>query len=472
MKSIFKTMIGGLMAVCALVSCVDDAVEPLTGKYTEPVLYDFDAVVSHSEEKQENRRLFAVQFTNAEGGELSVTFVGDTYYLHTAAFTAAVDTAAKKGNYILGKEYTSFKKSDTDASVAVENGTLNVTKDGDNYTVNGFLWLADADVVEVNCVGTIVYEPDPEPMALVNLLSATNNLPNGTNTVTVQFATSDVACSYDPATWSMVYTGTGNYLAIDFYSTDGTLQPGTYTPADAASASAGNYVKGYDTTVDWGWGPMEMKNWGTCWWTVDDGATSGVHVETGDIVVEKNGTAYTITLNNGEVFAQYKGKIETLDPDGGELVPVVMERVHSASSNNGTFTLKLAKGDFTVTQPDYTTTFEEQYAGEGNILSLDILTASGTLEPGVFTIADHESATVGQFVAGYDTTVDWGWGPMEMTNWGSCWFTVEAPKLAGAHIAAGTVTIEAADAGYAVTFEGALEDGTEMKVVYTGAIEL
>lgn len=482
-----------MWVVLLVLTACNDGLDDLTGKYPTPESYTFNTVASSSVEKQDALRLFAVRFTNASGDELSITFVGSSYYLQAAAFSEATATEAKSGNYILGANYTSFKKVGASSAVAVDNGTLTVTKDGDNYTISGVLWMADNSVIEVSCTGTIVYEADAnaEPIALTKVLGTLYNyyyyqMP----TVTVQLGTADVDASYDAATYSMVYTGTGNYLAIDFYTPDGYLYPGTYTPADAASVAEGNYVKGYDTTYDWGGGTVDLTNLSTCWWTVDNGTTSGVHIETGDIVVEKNDNIYTITLNNGDIYAKFTGEIAGVTPpstddddddegdDSGssEGGSYTMDKVYYAVAANGTTTLKFSK-DVTVTLADYQTTWTDSYVGDGVILSLDLKTSTGTsLEAGTYTIADNTTATTGNFIAGYDTTMEYGGVSYPQYNWGSCWFTVTSGTLTGKHIKTGTVVIATAESGsgYTITFDGTLDDtnSTAIKASYTGEINV
>lgn len=144
----------------------------------------------------------------------------------------------------------------------------------------------------------------------------------------------------------------GNYLALDLYSADGYLHKGTYTPCtEGGVIGEGQFGIGYDTTVDWGWGPMEMKDWGTCWWTVTDGtitagtyqacttggtvgegefgigydgqwgasgttwytvsggAASGTYITDGSVTVEVDGDTYTIIIESSIINAKYVGTL-------------------------------------------------------------------------------------------------------------------------------------------------------------------
>ena len=57
------------------------------------------------------------------------------------------------------------------------------------------------------------------------------------------------------------------------------------------------------------WG-TQFFNWGTCWWTVTDGATSAQKVLDGTVTVSLDGGNYTVALQSSTVNARYVGPIE------------------------------------------------------------------------------------------------------------------------------------------------------------------
>ena len=57
------------------------------------------------------------------------------------------------------------------------------------------------------------------------------------------------------------------------------------------------------------WG-TQFFNWGTCWWTVTDGATSAQKVLDGTVTVSLDGGNYTVVLQSSTVNARYVGPIE------------------------------------------------------------------------------------------------------------------------------------------------------------------
>lgn len=164
--------------------------------------------------------------------------------------------------------------------------------------------------MEIRSAVSLVYEPDPEPVILSTVLSATSNLANGINSVTMQLAQDGIYSEMDMTTFQTIWYGEGNYLSIDLYSADGFLHEGTYTAnSEGGVIGEGQFGIGYDTTVDWGWGPMEMKDWGTCWWTVNDGVTSAEKILDGTLTVEVDGETYTITIESSTVNARYIGNL-------------------------------------------------------------------------------------------------------------------------------------------------------------------
>lgn len=312
MKNICKYI--PLLLITLFCGCTVDAIDPLTGKYPVPVEYTLDKLESQSVSTLTNSRyLFALTLTD-DNNTLYLEMVGDVYYLPGQTYTLYVkgtepDADEYGGTGTFAHSY--FTAADGSANqTAIVSGSLNVEKQEDNYTLSGALTLENGTVIRVQSAFTAIYEKPKLPLVtLTKVLGVTNNVPNGTNTITLQLGTDGVTAT--PGAFGTTYQGTGNYLAVDFYSEDGTLAPGTYTPADNGSVAAGNYVKGYDPGDIFGMG-ISFTNWGTCWWTVTDGATSGVHIDQGDISVEKSGSTYTITLENDRINILFSGEINGL----------------------------------------------------------------------------------------------------------------------------------------------------------------
>lgn len=440
MKLLYKilTAAAGLLA---LSSCVEDAITPLTGKYEKPAAYELNTLKSQSVEKGDKTRTFTVEVSDGNA-TLNMVFVGDKYFLADGSYTPSPADQAKKNMYIVGNGGTTFN------NIPVESGSIKVTQGTGSYTFSGILWLADESIVDFKSNVALAYEPDPEPVKLTQVISATSNVANGTNSVTINLGTSDISSTMDPNTWQTVWTGEGNYLAVDFYSADGYLHPGTYKPSAAGGVIAeGEYGIGWDPGDLWGIG-MVFENWGTCWWTVSNGTTTAEKISSGDIIVEKSGSKYTITYNHNGLWMTFSGKIEAVDPDGtsgdtGDIDDteyVELTTLLSATVNQGLLTINMAQeGISSTTDPN---TWQTIWEGEGNYLATDIYSADGKLYTGEYkACAEGGAVGEGEFGIGYDTTVDWGWGPMEMKDWGTCWWTVADNATTAEKVLDGTITV-------------------------------
>lgn len=440
MKLLYKilTAAAGLLA---LSSCVEDAITPLTGKYEKPAAYELNTLKSQSVEKGDKTRTFTVEVSDGNA-TLNMVFVGDKYFLADGSYTPSPADQAKKNMYIVGNGGTTFN------NIPVESGSIKVTQGTGSYTFSGILWLADESIVDFKSNVALAYEPDPEPVKLTQVISATSNVANGTNSVTINLGTSDISSTMDPNTWQTVWTGEGNYLAVDFYSADGYLHPGTYKPSAAGGVIAeGEYGIGWDPGDLWGIG-MVFENWGTCWWTVSNGTTTAEKISSGDIIVEKSGSKYTITYNHNGLWMTFSGKIEAVNPDGtsgdtGDIDDteyVELTTLLSATVNQGLLTINMAQeGISSTTDPN---TWQTIWEGEGNYLATDIYSADGKLYTGEYkACAEGGAVGEGEFGIGYDTTVDWGWGPMEMKDWGTCWWTVADNATTAEKVLDGTITV-------------------------------
>ena len=202
------------------------------------------------------------------------------------------------------------------AAGKVTDGTVEVLVEGANLViklkstlVNARFTYPVADYpIEVVNLGGGAEEPEFEGTELSVLLSATSNVANGTNSVTINLAEEGISSTTDPATWQTAWEGEGHYLALDVYSADGKLAPGTYTACATGGAIAeGEFGIGWDPGDLWGIG-MVFENWGTCWWAVADGAAvAEAKVLDGTLTVAVDGDVYTITLESSAVNARYVG---------------------------------------------------------------------------------------------------------------------------------------------------------------------
>ena len=451
---LFYKIFAAAASILALSSCVESAIEDMTGKYEKPVVYEMNNLVSQSVEKGDKTRTFTVEI-GGDNATLTMKMVGDKYYLAEGAYTPATADQAKKNTYIVGNGGTTFN------NIPVEGGSIKVTPGEGTYTFGGILWLADESVIEVKSTVALVYEADPEPVKLTTLLSATSNVASGTNSLTINLGTDGISSTTDPTTWQTVWTGTGNYLALDIYSEDGYLHEGTYTAcATGGAINAGEFGIGWDPGDLWGIG-MVFENWGTCWWDVANGAAViNQKVTEGTVTVTRKGSKWVIELVSGEgkgmLWTKFEGAIEAVtDPalGGGGNVDdtdyVELTNLLSATSNvaNGTMSITMNLGTDGISSTTDPNTWQTVWEGEGNYLGLDIYSEDGKLYTGTYNAGTTGGViNAGEFGIGWDPGDLWGIG-MVFENWGTCWWNVAG----GAAVAAGKVT----DGTVQVLVEGA-----------------
>lgn len=444
MKLIYK-LFAVAASILALSSCVESAIGPMTGKYEKPVVYEMNTLASQSVEKGDKYRTFTVELSG-DNASMTLKMVSDKYFLADGSYTPAPADQAKKNTYIVGNGGTTFN------NIPVETGSIKVAQGEGTYSFAGMLWLADESVIEIKSTVALVYEADPEPIRLTTLLSATSNVASGTKSLTINLGTDGISSTTDPATWQTVWTGTGNYLALDIYSADGYLHEGTYTASAAGGTiNEGEFGIGWDPGDIWNIG-IAFENWGTCWWDVASGAaTINQKVTEGSVTVTRKGSKWVIELVSGEgksmLWTKFEGAIDALtDPalGGGGNVDdtdyVELTKLLSATKNQGLLTINMAQdGISSTTDPN---TWQTTWEGEGNYLAADIYSADGKLYTGEYkACAVGGTVGEGEFGIGYDTTVDWGWGPMEMKDWGTCWWTVADGATSAVKILDGTMTV-------------------------------
>ena len=240
----------------------------------------------------------------------AISLMSTIYNIETSEFSgeSATDVLYYIDEDIYGQEYVTV-------SVAIMpqayGGILNIYTGKQSESLLRTVIVPESGLQAGKVYTLTVGDSDDLPQ-LTKVESAVSNLQSGINSVTLNLSDGKWYSELDVNTWQTTYYGKGNYLAVDFYSEDGYLAPGIYRPsAVGGTINPGEYGIGYDPGDKWGIG-FYFTDWGTCWWTVDQDAypqTSAQKITSGDIVVELQGTIYTITVDNGEVKAKFVGEI-------------------------------------------------------------------------------------------------------------------------------------------------------------------
>ena len=104
---LFNRILAAAVGIMALSSCMEDAIEPLEGKYPAPVTYELNTLKSQSIEKGEKTRTITLELANEEA-TLLVKFVSDKYYIHSVSHTPVTADQAKNKSYIVGNGGSTF----------------------------------------------------------------------------------------------------------------------------------------------------------------------------------------------------------------------------------------------------------------------------------------------------------------------------------------------------------------------------
>ena len=266
-----------LGAALMWVSCTKEGptgVNTISDLYTVPAGAVEMAAPTATSTWSTDRRYFELTF----GNDLTTTLVG-------------YDALLAPGQYVLGADEIGkaiLAKTKVGGQPAKE-GFITVGKRDAEYQIS-----AQVDGKFLFWKGTLPFKADPAPTALTVLQQATKS----DGLVTVQLATDGISQEYvdmGDNNWVAVWKGEGKYLAIDLYSADGYLSDGTYVAsAQGGVVNPGEFGRGWDPGDLWGIG-MEFTDWGTCLWTVKDGAATAAKITGGIITVTSEDV-------NGEVI--------------------------------------------------------------------------------------------------------------------------------------------------------------------------
>ena len=310
MKLKLATILFAASVMASITSCEEKnlgeaQLPPLAG---EIVLTD---VLGTSGSRVSPNYVLGVELGNSSGAVLEAKFASPAPSLQPGVYTEASASYATAGNYITGADGTTLTLNGEKHLVTA--GTINLNAVDGTYTLKGIVKLSNGENYSISWTGSgLAWEGLPQLKTLNTVLSAQSNLASGQNSITLNLSDGNFTSELDMTTYQTVYKGAGNYLAIDLYSEDGYLAAGTYKPsAQGGAINKGEYGIGWDPGDIYGIG-MVFENWGTCWWTVNETATPQTSAEkilTGDITVALNGTVYTITVDNGDLYAQFVGEI-------------------------------------------------------------------------------------------------------------------------------------------------------------------
>lgn len=327
MKKITGLLIIGLSLVLSCTKESASSVNKIEDLYTVPAdAVTMPALSAAKSTWSLDRRYFDLSF----GGVLSTRLVG-------------YDALLASGQYVLGADEIgkAVLAKTTLNGVAAQEGFITVNSKDGNYIIT-----AQIDGGVFSWSGPLPFVADPAPLALSTVLQAQSNKGNGVNSLTMQLASnSEIHQEFDMQTYQNVWVGEGKYLALDIYSEDGYLHEGSYKACTVGGTiNAGEFGVGYDTTMQFGEQVYEMKDWGTCLWTVANGAATAEKITSGIINVTsreetvegKDVTIWTISWGvNYPVEVLFDGAIPALTKPKKPAGPVVPDYLYTEEITAG-----------------------------------------------------------------------------------------------------------------------------------------
>ena len=398
MKKISSLLVFGL---ALLLSCEKEGpttVNEITDLYTAPAGAKEMTFTGGESTWSTDRRYFDLKFS-----DLTTTLVG-------------YDALLAPGLYMLGGD-------EIGKAIAAKTKVGGQTPSEGWITVNNrdgkYQFTAQFGDQVYFWAGSLPFQADPAPLDLTVLQQASAN--KDSKLVTLQLATEGISQGYDE-NWQQVWTGEGKYLAIDLYSEDGYLHDGLYrASAQGGVVNSGEFGIGYDAVVDWGWGPMEMKDWGTCLWTVSGGKATAEKITSGLVNVAsreekvdgKDVTIWTITWGaEYPVEVVFEGAVPTLTkpkrPDG----PVALDYTYTIGDPMDCST---QAGDVVAGVKKYPFNFVDAAGEQVAYLEFILVDGAADVVPGDYVSTEYAHEP-GQLANGY--FMDFGdWGTFSGGSW-------------------------------------------------------
>jgi hypothetical protein len=279
MRTMFRFLFGLLLPALLLVSCEQEAIDPLSGIYTSPEQYDFSVLSSQNRVKEGNLYRFTLNLTDDAANTLNMKLVANDYILPSSDFTPSTKNA--KNTYLTGSN------GSTCNGKAIIGGTVSVALQDSNYTLNGILYLADETVVKMQAAFTFNFLPDPyQPSYTYSDETETPALGGAQGNVPIEGSTKHKLS---------IYADDELCAFLEVVAEAGAPSlSGTYTIKDGLDA-IGQIGNGYYLDWSW-WGGAGVLEGGSYY--LDAGEKFFIREGEGNISISDNLGALNITGNN------------------------------------------------------------------------------------------------------------------------------------------------------------------------------
>ena len=184
-------------------------------------------------------------------------------------------------------------------------GEVIVTKTGSTYDIE---YKDDASDIWVAYTGPIE-ALDYEVVEYVSLTQAVQMTFNGANAVTLRLASEGIEATWVEAQQYYMFSGTGNHVALEIYSTDGKLAAGSYKAcAIPGMVGEGEFGTGFEYNYEYAPGMFWPIDMGSTWFSLGDEETK-TYITDGLVTVSYEGDVCTITLESSAANAKFVGKL-------------------------------------------------------------------------------------------------------------------------------------------------------------------
>jgi hypothetical protein len=437
MKNIYKLLV--LAMIVSFTACNEDTIEDLTGKYPPPTDYALTNLFAQQTQKLECKRIFTLKIATGgitatfneqtfsyvytgTGSYISIDFVGRNYFLEPGAYNVAPESTARTGNYIegydtemFGMQFTNWGtcffdvNSGTETGVKVTDGTLNVAKNGENYSILGTLALDNGEFIHVNYSGIIIYEEDPPVMTY-------------SVEVTAPYMWTPDGMTFNPVEGSQLnkVTVKSDGTAVAYFEIVTEENPASYSgtyPVKAVNSLERAICQGQYLDLAWfgmsGIPPIESGSY-----LIDE---SKLFIRNGNVTITDNNGVLSFAISDlGIQDIATQGQFGTLPApvsidykdatrDGGASGGGTHTNLFAASAldlsmfglSGFTVTLKVATPNLTINTEAGPMGITYTYAGSGQYISFDFSRDAGTLPAGVYNVVDHNAAQVNDCLDGY-----------------------------------------------------------------------
>lgn len=446
-----------ITAATMLVSCQEETLDPLTGKYAPPEVANLTVLDSQTRDKDGSLFVFSVNLKDEASNTLKMILYAADYSLPASDYTPSATAVSK--TYLTGSNGSAYN------GVQISSGTISIALSGSNYTLEGILYLADETVVKMTGAFSVVYEYIPlytysettETPALGGAYGSTPIAGTTKHKITV-YSDGVMSGYYEVVTASTATSLSGTYAVKGTLDAEGQAAQGIY--------------------FDWSWYGWSGITMAGCYY-LKNGDKQFIR-ETGNITIVDNGSTLSITGNDLKILdlptlISSKGATTQNLADAGKvkvedaskaLANVVSAKATDLSGyglNYFVIDIKIPTSGVTATYNSSTWSWD--YTGSGNLITLEFKRSDASLPAGIYNVVSNSSSAIGDCIAGYQNP----YGGTDI--WASSWSTITNGAANTVAIISGKVEVIKDGSNYIFIVDITTNNGS-VKTTYNGPLTI